>query len=204
MSYLAFAWIASFLFGALAILSKLASKHGIKNPWLMTFVWSISVLVFTAVAAVINGVGLPTNWGPILAMGVCGFAIWIFYVLALYKLDISVLSPLYNLRTPISVVLGVLFLGEVLTGNQMGLVVLITLAGIFVAYDEKLKFKAFFGKHVGIAVLGIVASSLLGIFTKGAIAANGYWEATLWSTVVTQFYCFLPGLDSVMISPVLV
>lgn len=186
MSPFLFAWIASFLFGVLAILSKLTSKHAIKNPWVMMFLWSISVLVFTAVPAFASGITYPKQWLPILGMGICGFFIWIFYVLALYKLDISVLSPLYNLRTPISVVLSVLFLGELLTGFQFGLVIVITVAGIFVAYDEKLKFKAFFKRSIGLAILGIVSSALLGVFTKPAINTNGYWEATFWSVAVTQ------------------
>lgn len=135
------------------------------------------MLVFTAVAAIANGVKLPSNWSTITLMGISSTAVWIFFVLALYRLDVSVLSPLYNLRTPIAVVLSVVFLGEALSRPQYQLVVLITIAGLFVAYNEKLKLKAFFQKGVGIALLGIFFSSLVGIFTKPAIAQNGYWEA---------------------------
>jgi len=188
MSYVIFVWLASVLFGLVVIGSKITAKHAIQNPWLFNFLWSISVLGFTIVAAVANGVGLPVSWGSIAIVSIFSSIVWILFVIVLYKLDSSVISPLFNLRTPITVVLSSIFLGEVLTSKQYGLIVIITLSGLLVAYNERLRLRAFFQLAVAICIVTIFLSSLSALFMKPAITINGYWEATLWTTVMTQVF----------------
>lgn len=186
MSYVAYAWIASFLFGCVVISSKLTSKYAIKNPWLLNFIWSFIVVIFTVITAIPNGVGVPHSWGNIIAAAICSVVLWVSYTLALYRLDVSVLSPLYNFRTVISVLLGAVFLGEVLFPWQYTLIFLVFVGGFIVTFDEKLKLRSFFQKGVALSLLGITASSLSAVFTKTAIMESGYWEATMWSAVLRQ------------------
>jgi drug/metabolite transporter (DMT)-like permease len=183
-----FAWIASVMYGVEAITGKLTSKHSIQNPWLFNFFWAFFILLFTVPIAIGNGVGVPTQWIDVVLASLCYALASTFYVLALYKVDVSIIGSLYNFRTVITVILGVLFLGEVLTIQQYLFICAIVVAGMFISVDERFSMRSFFTKGIGIAILGILFSALMAVFIKGAVAATGYWNATLWIEVLGQIW----------------
>jgi len=64
------------------------------------------------------------------------------FILALSQLDVSVLTPLFSFRTVFAVILGALFLNEVLTTHQYLLVAIIFVFGLFVSVDEKFSLRS--------------------------------------------------------------
>jgi uncharacterized membrane protein len=104
-----YAWIASILYALVALLSKIVSKHAITNPWLFNFVWSMTTAAITGIVAVYFGVGLPMAWLSVVWVGIGATVAGILYFLALYKLDITVIGPLYNARTVFSFLLASIF-----------------------------------------------------------------------------------------------
>ena len=185
-SYILFAWLAAFLFGLEAILGKLTSKHAIKNPWLFNFVWNGIVMLFTIPIAFINHVGMPHVWVNIIIVAIFYALSGVFYTWALYLLDISVLSPLFNFRTIFSVILAGLMLHQLLTTQQYILIGIIFLAGLFVSFDEHFKLRSFFRIPILIAMVAMVIIAFLGIYTNKALSQNGFWETTLWMQVIGQ------------------
>ncbi|MBI4226076.1 EamA family transporter [Candidatus Roizmanbacteria bacterium] len=166
MPFIILAWIASILYGIVVILSKLLSKHSIKNPWLFAFLWSFITLVFTTSLSLYNHVSFPNAWDNLIIISLSGAFVWILFTLALYKLDASVISPLYNLRTAFSAILSAIILSEILSYRQYFLIFLIIIAGIFVTLDEKFNFRSFFKKSILILLTGILFSSISGVFTN--------------------------------------
>jgi len=185
-SYILFAWLGSFFFGLEAILGKLTSKHAIKNPWLFNFVWNGIVMLFTIPIAFINHVRMPHVWVNIIIAAVFYALSGVFYTWALFLLDISVLSPLFNFRTIFSVILAGLMLHQLLTTQQYILIGIIFLAGLFVSFDEHFKLRSFFRMPILIAMVAMVVIAFLGIYTNKALAQNGFWETTLWMQVIGQ------------------
>lgn len=183
-----FAWAASFLFGVEAVTGKLTSKHSIQNPWLFNFFWALFILLFTIPFAVWGGVGIPKQWGSIIIASVFYALTTTFYILALYKLDVSIIGSLYNFRTAITVILGVLFLGEVLIVQQYILIGIIFIFGLFITIDERFSIRSFFKWGTAIALLGVACSALMAIFIKRAVAEAGYWDTTLWMAVLGQIW----------------
>ena len=118
MPFYVFAWIASIAYGFDIVMSKLTSKHAISNPWLFNFLWTFMVILFTLPPAFASHVGIPHDWSDILVAAFLGALASIFFVLALYKLDVSVLAPLFNFRSVFTVALGALFVCEILTQEQ--------------------------------------------------------------------------------------
>lgn len=184
MSYILFAWISSFFYGLETIIGKLTSKYSLKNPWLFNIVWGLFVLVFTTPIAYLNGIHIPSTWGNLFFASLFSALGGIFYVLAVYALDVSVLSPLFNVRTVFSVILGGLFLGEVLTFNQYILITLIVIAAFFVSLDEKLNWKSFFKRSIAIGLLEMMFLSLMSIFIKKTVVDIGYWSTSFWVALI--------------------
>lgn len=186
MTYISFAWLASVLFGLETISGKLASKYSIANPWLFSFLWNLIILIFTAIIALANHVGMPISWGNI-AMAALFYALsGIFFPLAMYALDVSVLSPMWNFRTVFSVILGGIMLGQILTHQQYVLIGIIFVGGLFVSLDEHFKLRSFFRLPILIAMTEMVIVALMGIYYNKAIAQNGFWTTSLWVAFIAQ------------------
>lgn len=186
MSFVIFAWIAVFFFGLETIISKITSKYALKNPWLFNFAWGFFVLLITTPIAFYHGVQLPVVWTNLLIASLFSALASVFYVLAIFALDVSALSPLFNLRTVFSVILGALFLGEILTFTQYALVSIIIIAAFFVTLDEKFHWKSFFRKPVAIAVITMLLLSLMSIFIKKTVADIGYWNSAFWISLIVE------------------
>jgi len=183
-----FAWAASFMFGVEAVTGKLTSKHSIQNPWLFNFFWALFIVLFTIPIALLSGAGIPKQWTSIIIASVFYATTTTLYVIALYKLDVSIIGSLYNFRTVITVVLGAIFLGEVLSVHQYILIGLIFVFGMFITIDERFTIKSFFKRGTAIALIGISFSALMAIFIKRAVAEAGYWDTTLWMGILSQIW----------------
>lgn len=188
MSFVAFAWLASIIFGLEVLIGKLASKYAISNPWLFNFAWSVFYFSFILPFALVAGVGLPTQWGNVLLASLFSALFGVLYIWAMYKLDVSTISPLFNFRTAFAAILGVLLLGEVLTPVQWGLIATIFTAGMFVSLDERLKIKSFFQWPIAVILVSMLILALMSIYMNKALAENGYWEVTLWTLILTSVF----------------
>ena len=188
MSVYFFAWVASIAYGLEGILAKITSRHSVKNPWLFIFLWQLFVLIGTAILAFYFGAGIPAHWLYIILASVAYTLAGVFFTLSLYKLDVSVIAPLANFRTPIAVLAGAIFLGEILTYNQYFIILLIFICGIFASLDENLNVKSFFNRGTGLAVLAMVFSLLLSLFIKKAVADTNFWDTSLWVALLGQIW----------------
>lgn len=190
MSFIFFAWIASFAYGAETIIGKLTSKHAIDNPWLFNFLWSGFILLFTVPLALYYGAGFPQEWGSILIVSLFYALSNIFFMLAIKRLDVTVIVPLYNLKTAFTVILAIPLLGEVLNTTQYILIGIMFLAGIFVNIDEKRSFRMFFRKAIGLGLIAVLSATFWGISLTFAQRTNGFWEVALWVPVIAQIIFF--------------
>lgn len=183
-----FAWITSFIYGATAIILKLTSKHTVSNPWFSNFIWHFFILVGTVPIALAYGAGMPKVWSSIIIAGFLSAAVGTLYLLALSKLDVSVIGPLYNFRSVFTALMGAAFLGEILTNNQYFLILVIVIAGIFLNFDERFKLTAFFQKKTMLGMLAVFVSAIFGFSIKTSVAQNGFWETSLWMPIIALIF----------------
>jgi drug/metabolite transporter (DMT)-like permease len=193
MSYIWFAWLTALLYGISSIIGKIASKHHLNNPWLFNFVWMLLTFVFVVPFAVWFGFGWPGDWGSILILSLANAVASLLYVFCLYRMDMSVLGPIYSLRTPLIVILGVVLFGETIKLTQIFLIGLIFLASIFVSLDERMSLRLIFNRGLGLIILTMLASAAFNLSVKNASIHNGFWEVVFWSNFL-GFLFILPTI----------
>lgn len=186
MNYVIFAWLATIFYGFEVFIGKLTSKYGIKNVWAFSFFFSLFTTILTIPVGIIHHVSFPKVW-PIMLLIAGFYALTIIcYSLSLYALDITVFSPLFNIRIAFVALFGMVLVGEVLSLEQYILISIVIIAGFFVTMDEKLTLRSFFQKKIFIALLCMTFLALWNVYTKIAVATNGYWETNIWTVVIGQ------------------
>jgi drug/metabolite transporter (DMT)-like permease len=184
-----FAWTASILFALEAVASKLVSKHSVPNYWFFNFFLFFFIFIFTVPIALWFGVSLPLQWMYIL-LGSVSFALaTVFSTISIYKLDVSILSPLFNVRTAFAIIIGSLFLNEVLNPHQYLLIAIIFLFGIFVSLDEHFEIKSVFNLNILAALFCMFFLAISAAFFKKSVMVNGYWNTAFWTPFIGQ--CWL-------------
>jgi drug/metabolite transporter (DMT)-like permease len=156
----------------------------------LNFVWGFLGCAVMLPIALLNGVHFPTHWGPLWLYGIASAFSGLLYILTLYRMDLSIMSPLYSFRTVFSVCMGVAFFNESLSVGQYSLIGIIFLAGLLVSLDEKFSLKSFFHKTTVLALVAIFCSAMVGVATKNAMIYEGFWEVTLWGS----FLSIVPAL----------
>lgn len=183
MLYIINAWLASLVFGFSVVIGKLSSKYSIKNIWLFNFIFAVFSFLFMVPFALYNGITIPNVWTNIVLASFFNAIATLLYTKSLYSLDVSVLGPIFNFRTAIAALLGVLILKEVLVLSQIIYISVIFFAGIFVSFDEKLSIKSFMHKSIFYAILMSVFLALSSIYINKSITQVGYWETNFFNSL---------------------
>ncbi len=188
MSYTAYAWMATFIYGVETIIIKLSSKYAIKNPWLFNILWNVLFVLFMIPVYATQQIDVPQKWGTLITTSFLSAICCVLFMISTYRLDVSVLSPLYNVRTGLSVLFAALLLGEVMSPFQTVLVGVILFMGFLVTIDEKTTLKSFFRKDILIAMTFMILLALYTVFLKKTILELGYWNATVWVAVLNLVF----------------
>lgn len=188
MPFYVYAWIGAIASGLIVITAKLTSKHSISNPWLFNFLLVSVTLLFTLPPALIYKAGWPTNWTPIILAAVFSTLFNIFWIFSTYALDVSTLTPLFNIRGIFAVIIGGLFLGESFSQNQLIYILIILIAGVFVSMDEKFNLRSFFRHSIGIAILAMFFLTLNNSFIKVSLVKNSLWTNNLWIIIISSLF----------------
>lgn len=184
MSYIFFAWLTTLTYGLGSVVGKIATKHQITNPWVYNFLFFLLTAACVVPFAIAGGVGWPQDWNSMLWLSLANAVSGTAFVLAFYAIDLSILSPLSNLRTPLMALSGVLLLGESLTILQWVLIGIIFIAGGFINLDERMNIRSVLNKKIALGFLWILCSVWFNSMIKYASVNNGFWEVSLWSTVI--------------------
>ena len=191
MSSIFFAWVASITYGLYAVVAKLISKYRLKNIYQFSFFVTFFSGVIMAIVSYFNGGRFALSWGFILLAAIFLAFGNILYLVALKLLDISVMSPLFNLRVAITVLLGFLFLGETFSVRSFVLILIIFIAGFFASMDEKFSIKSFFTKNIGVGLFFMLVLSIQSILINRAIDQTSYWTAMLWISLLSVVFSFI-------------
>jgi len=184
MNYIGFAWLASITYAFGAVVAKLATKHHIANPWLYNFMWGVVATAILVPIGLFNGMGFPQDWPTMIVLSLANVISGTAYVLAVYAVDVSVISPLSSLRTPFLVLIGVLLFHEPLAFFQWILIAVIFLGGVLVNVEERFHLKTFFNRRMALVLLWVIMSAWFISYVKYASQLNGYWEVLVWPNIL--------------------
>lgn len=184
MNFVFFAWLASITYAVGAVIGKLSSKHHIENPWLFNFMWGVIATAILVPVGLLNGMGFPQDWPTMAVLALANVVSGTLYVLAMYEVDVSVIGPLGNLRTPFLVMVGVLLFGERLSAVQGFLIAVIIAGGMLVNVEERFHWKVFVNRRVALVLLWVATSVWFNSYIKYASRFNGYWEVLVWPNIL--------------------
>lgn len=188
-----YAWLAAIASGLAPLIIKASSKSLIKNPWLFNVLWVTFRIPLVMVLGVGLGGGLPKDWPPLIFLGFFAAGFYLFNTLALYKLDVTTVSPLYSLRAVFAVLLGVVALHEAVNPLTAGLMAVTVLMIPLTAYNERTRLSSFFHKPILLAVAAMASLAFTGYFANLSVAANGFASTILWQDLLALFV-LLPTL----------
>lgn len=183
-----FAWTASIMYAVEALIAKFTSKHTITDPLFFNFYWALFIFSLSTPFALWYGISIPLHWTALLAASLSYALGGVFYILALYRLDASVIAPLFSFRTAVAVLLSAFFLGEILTWHQYLFIAVIFVSGMFVGIDERMSLRSFFSPGVALVLLAVLALVFMGIFVKISVAQIGFWNTTFWMALFGQVW----------------
>jgi len=193
MPFYVLAWIGAFTSGLIVVTAKLTTKHAISNPWVFYAAMTFITMIFTIPVALANNAGMPMDWPPLLLAGIFSSLFNATWILAMYRLDVSVLMPLFNFRGVFAVLIGAMFLHESLSSVQLLLVAVIIFAGLFSSIDEKLSLRSFFTKAIGLGILCTLFLAINNAFVKLSQVNNSLWTTNLWIALLNMIF-FLPAV----------
>lgn len=191
MNPLVFAWVASITYGLYAVTAKLIGKYQLNNSYQFSFFITFFGGLLMAAVSIINGARLAPNWTYILLASLFLALGNALYLRALKVLDVSVMSPLFNIRVALTVILSFFILGESLTHQSLFFIAIIFIAGFFASMDEKFSMRTFFTKNIAIGLLFMLVLSIQSILVNKAINQSDYWTATLWMSLIAIIFSLI-------------
>ncbi|NMC36598.1 EamA family transporter [Candidatus Beckwithbacteria bacterium] len=112
MSPIILAWVASVTYGLYTITAKLIGKYQIKNSYQFSFFSILFSSIIMSVIAYLYGGRLAVSWPYIIFAALATVIGETLYLIALKTLDVSVMSPLFNIRVAITVILSFFILND--------------------------------------------------------------------------------------------
>lgn len=191
MNSVIYAWIASITFGLYSVVAKLIGKYQLKNSYQFSFFNTLFGGMLMALIAYANGGRFATQWTFIVLAAVFLALGNTLYLMTLKALDVSVMGPLYNFRSVITVVLGVLLLQEAASIQAIFFISVIIITGFFATMDERFSLKSFFSKSIFVGLVYMIVSSIQSILINRAVDQTDYWTAVLWMGLLAIVFSFI-------------
>lgn len=179
------------LYALYAITAKLVGRYQLKNVAQFSFFSLLFGGLTISVISLLNGAVVPSSWTFVTLAGFSLALSSVMYIASLKALDVSVLTPLFNIRAVITVVLGWAFLGETLTTQNILIVALVVAAGVCATMDERFSPRSFFTKSIAVGLAYMLVLSVQSVFVNRAIAQTDYWTTTLWMGLLAIVFSFV-------------
>ena len=189
MSFTLIIWLASFVFGLQTIVGKLTAKYSLSNPWQLNFFWTtFNSLLVLIISLILGEARIPVNFFSFALAGLFLAIGNMLLTYSIYKLDITVISPLFSLRTAFTAILGALFLGEIFSLFEYLLIGVIFLSGTLIKVDEKFSLKNFKLNDLKYGIACMLFLALSGATIKIASVEGTYWNNMLWINLFTSLF----------------
>jgi len=181
-TYAVFSLLAAVFFAFQYVFEKLASKHTIKTRSGLIFYLYLSFLPFTLLLPLFVDIGFPQGIWQIIWLHSLMFFIGNFlFFTAIFKTDVSTFAPIFQVQAGILAILAFVFLKErfpVISYFWIGLMIF---GGTLVAYEEKMKLRAFWQKPALLVLASTFFYATSDLFAGFALKHISFWTLTFWA-----------------------
>lgn len=196
--YAVYALIAAAIFGLLSLVQKLTVRFAIQDSWVLLFYLFLLQAAAAPLIWIFHPLKVPgTLWGIVLAQAALNIVANTLYYYSMYRVDVSVLGSLWPLKNLFNLGFAVFILGEALAPSTFGWIGLCFLGAILVAYNEKMRLKAFLDPAILLLAVTFLLFSISDILIQRCVTGGmDPWNQRAWSML-------LCGSFSVVALPIL-
>lgn len=162
------------------LLSKYFKTGGVGGLLIFSSISGIAILPVAYFAEPTAIAVSLTNTAILLALGIGSGIYLLLYMYALDREEASVVMPFYQLVPVFGLVLGYLFLGEVLGSAEIIACLAILIGGIILSLDLSTRIPRLKGKLVGLMLGSTSLVALVEVLFKVMALEDSFWPATFW------------------------
>ncbi|MFH0942811.1 MAG: DMT family transporter [Candidatus Beckwithbacteria bacterium] len=179
--FIVFSLLAALSFALSNLTYKFTSKHKINNPWVLQLYSALTLLPFLLLIPIFFPVVIPQiGWQYIFLYALVFFIGEVFFIKAIYHLDVSSFSSLFQLQSGLIAVLAYFFLGERFPVQNYYLILIMLVGSVLVTLDEQFKLKSFFQLAVGFILLQQIFHALSNLFAGFGLKSMSSFAFIFW------------------------
>lgn len=188
-TYIIFSFLAATGFALSGVVSKLASKHSLSDPRKFLFYYYLTSCPFVLLFPLFFKISLPSSgWLFIFLNSLAFFLGNIFFVKAIYKLDVSTFAPFFQWQSALIAIIAFVFLGERFPLENYFYIFLMLLGSILVSLDEKMHLKTYLQIATVWIVIQQIFHALSGVFGSLAIKSVDPFSFVYWGNLVSFIF----------------
>lgn len=188
-TYILFASLAAFLHALRNVFEKLTAKYAIGTRSGLLFYLYLSFIPFALLVPLFVNISWPYHtWRSIWLSSFFFFVGNFLFFTAIFKIDVSVFAPIFQLQTPFLAVLAFLFLKEEFPFMNYIWVALMIVGAIVAAYEEKVRFRALLQKAVVLIIGSSFLYALSDLYAGFVLKETSSWNFIFWSTFVNMVW----------------
>lgn len=184
--YAIYALIAAALFGLLSLVQKLTVRFAIQDSWVLLFYLFLLQAAAAPVIWAFHPIKAPGSlWGIVLAQAALNIVGNTLYYYSMYRVDVSVLGSLWPLKNLFNLGFAVFILGEALSPSTFAWIGLCFFGTILVAYNEKMRLKAFLDPAILLLAVTFLLFSISDILIQRCVTGGmDPWNQRAWSMLL--------------------
>ncbi len=196
MSYVVIALLSLVAFSIYNVLQKVAIKYLVSDNFIFSFYYYLFVILLLVPMIFLGKIVWPTpaQIPMIAAAGLIRTVMFVTYLWTLKKLDVTVITSMFNLRVILVGLAEMLVLGTVFSWGKYAWMLVLFVGGIFLSMDEKFNWRSFFSPVMAVFGLVLVMSTSQYMAISKGLAITDLWTFTFWNFVFS-----LVGLIPILI-----
>jgi hypothetical protein len=185
MSYVLIAFLSLGAFSVYNVLQKITVKYVVADTFIFSFYYYLTAILFFVPFIFLGKVvGLNSTQLPLVAAaGLIRSFMFVIYLWVFKKLDVTVISSMFNLRVILVALSEVIWLGTVFSGWDYAWMIILFVGGVFLSMDESFSWRSFFNPVMAVFGVVLLLSTIQFVAINRGMAVTDFWTFNFWSYV---------------------
>lgn len=188
MSYITLALLSLAAFSVYNVSQKIVLKYLVDDSFVFSFYYYLFALLFFVpfiLMGKVSGLNMTQFWPTALA-GTVRTIMFVTYLWTFKKMDVTVITSMFNLRVILVALAEVVLLGTLFTWGDFGWMVVLIIGGIFLSMDENFNWRSFFTPVMGVFMIVLLLSTTQYMAIERAMAVTDFWTFNFWGFIFSM------------------
>ncbi|MGE5706756.1 MAG: EamA family transporter [Bacteroidota bacterium] len=184
--YVLFSLLAALLFAGLNLTQKLTVRFAIPQQAVLLFHLFLTQALFAPLIWLFHPIQGPGPvWGILMIQTAINVLATALFYYSLYRVDLSVLGPMWSLKNLFNALLGFFVLHEVFAPTAYLWIALCLLGAVLTSFNEELRWKAFLQPSILLLFVTFALFSTSDLLIRQCIAGGmDAWNQRAWSMLL--------------------